>query len=160
MMDFEKDMQIDQGRLDEEWLNQPGLFMRYAKLAAQAKARLDRAKENVKIIRSECIKDAKERLEKPTAQLIEADYRTRTKYIRAKEEAIDAEYSYNILDSAVFALQQRKMALENLVRLLGQEYFAAPSEPKTVGYYKKKKEEVKSKSRARSRKTKRTRTKG
>ena len=44
-----------------------------------------------------------------------------------------AQYELEVMGAAVRALDQKKSALENLVRLQGQNYFAGPSVPRTIG---------------------------
>ena len=137
MSDYKNDISIDPESLDLEWLRHSSTFMQYSELKAEAKRELDRAKEKKKTIRSELILRARKGGPdligcKVTDQTVEAWYRTQEGYIDAVEELADAEYEHNILDGAIFAFQNRKTALENLVKLMLAGYFAAPSEPKDV----------------------------
>ena len=125
--DYASDVIIDKDALDDEWINQPSLFMRYAEAQAESKMELDRAHEAVKVARSEIIRELKNDYPKMTEKVIEAHYRTDERHLDAKEAMIEAEYVYNMLNAAVMAMHQRKMALENLVRLQGQEYFSTPT---------------------------------
>ncbi len=45
---------------------------------------------------------------------------------------IDAQYEYQMAQGAVQAVEQRKSALENLVKLYGQGYFAGPKTPRDI----------------------------
>jgi len=132
-LDFERDLQIDPDALDVEWLEQPGLYMRYCRASAQAQRKFKHAEQNVKVVRSQLIKEAEETLDgKPSAQKIEAYYRDHPRHKEAKEAAIQAEYEANLLQNAVFAFNQRKTSLEELVRLHGMSYFAGPTEPRNL----------------------------
>jgi hypothetical protein len=136
-MNYKDDISIDPESLDLEWLRHSNKFMKYSKLKAEAKRDLDKAKEKKKTIRSQLILEARKGGEnligcKPTDSSVEAWYRTQDEYIEAIEELADAEYEFNILEGAVFAFQNRKTALENLVKLMLAGYFAAPKEPKDV----------------------------
>ena len=131
-LDYEGEIEIDPEALDVEWINQPMLFMKYARNEAEMGEALDKAIENVKIIRSELIKEAHETLPKATGPVVESYYRDHKDHKEAKEAVITAQFNYNIARSAVFAFNQRKVALENLVRLHGQSYFAGPSEPRDL----------------------------
>jgi hypothetical protein len=116
-------------------LKQPQLYRKYAELKADAKLKLNKAHENVKVVRSELVLKAKRGGEellgcKATDPVTEAYYRTHEKYKKAKEEMIQAEYEYNILEGAVWSFQQRKEALENEVKLWAGSYFAGPTEPR------------------------------
>lgn len=131
-LNYEEEIEIDPQALDVEWLDQPRRFLKYSRHEAETKRKLALAHENLKVIRSQLIKEAQEVLAKATAPTIEAYYRDHQKHIEAKQQFIDAEYEANIASSAVFAFQQRKMALENLVRLGGMDYFARPTEPRDL----------------------------
>lgn len=134
--DYEKDLEIDPDFLDAEWLNHPKLFMKYAKESARANAAAKLAEEKVKIIRSELSRDATDDPDrclgkgvKPTVTAIESYYRGQGEHKKAKKEWVDACYYADLLAGAVSAFQARKLALENLVKLHGQNYFASPQEP-------------------------------
>lgn len=137
--DYEEDLAIDSQALDVEWLKQPQLLMKYSIASAQAEKKAKQAHERVKLVRSELIKKAtrnpKKYLDegvKPTAPNIEAFYREHPDHINAKDELIEAEYQAAIIRSAVFAFNQRRVALEELVRLHGMQYFAGPKEPRDL----------------------------
>ena len=50
-------------------------------------------------------------------------------HVKAAQALIDAKYENDIAEGVVKALDQKKSALENLVRLLGVSYFAGPNVP-------------------------------
>lgn len=135
-MSYENDLDIDLEMLEKEWLKQPGLYAKYSQLKAEAKKEMDRAAEKVKTVRSELILKAKKGDKellgfKPTESTIEAWYRTQDAWQEAKQEYIDAEYEYNMMDGAVFAFSQRKSALESLVSLWIGNYYSTPKSPKS-----------------------------
>lgn len=126
--EYELDMEIDLSNLHEEWLKQPMLMTKYSSLHAEAKADADEAHEHVKIVRSELIAKCKQKNPKMTQQQVEAWYRTHKKHRRAKKRQIRAELERDLMYAAVQSIQHRKSALENLVKLHGQEYFSVPSD--------------------------------
>ena len=133
-LNFDADLEIDVDALDEEWLKQPQLFMSYCKAAVLAESAAKKAELNVKTVRSEIIAGAIEQASKagekqPTGVMLEAFYRAHKEHIEAKEEWIEATTEADMLRNAIFAFQQRKTALEQLVLLHGQQYFAGPSVP-------------------------------
>jgi len=67
-----------------------------------------------------------------SAPNIEAFYREHQDHIDAKDELIESEYQAAVIRSAVFAFNQRKVALEELVRLHGMQYFAGPKAPRDL----------------------------
>jgi len=138
-LNYEGDIQIDPDHLDVEWIEQPQVFMKYAEECAHADKTAKRADEKLKTIRSEIILQANECPDimgdgvKPTGQNIEAFYRTRKEYKEAKKEMVLAQHDADIMKNAVSAFHQRRVALENLVRLQAQGYFAGPTEPRDLG---------------------------
>lgn len=124
--EYEDDLEIDPDNLDQEWLNQSSLFMKYAEKAAEAKKAMDEANEKTKVIRSMLIKKCKDEFKKATAQEVEAHYREDKRHKLAKKNQIETEFEYNILNNVVFALHQRKMALENLTKLWIGQYYSDP----------------------------------
>ena len=139
MIDFEKDIQIDEKALDVEWLEQGLLAMRYVKYLTKLKARVRRLEEKKKTIRSELILEANEDPEgtigkkKPNANDIEAYYRSHGDYKEVVEELLDAIEEAEFAELAKNEIcWTRRLALENLVKLHGQMYFAGPSVPRDL----------------------------
>ena len=131
-MDYEKDLQIDQDSLDQEWVYQPQLFFRYAREQVEAKARADAAKERVDVVKAELDGEVRAALQaaggKMTEAMVSAEIIQHHKYRTAMTEYMETAEEAGLLTAAVRAMDQRKSALENLVRLHGQEYFSAPRE--------------------------------
>lgn len=126
------DLKLDPDALDVEWLEQPNLYRRYAKLAAKAIYEAKRAEENMKTVRSEIILELNDLEKKPAAHIMESMYRVDKRYIRAKEDMHKAFYRAEKAEGIAKALYMRRDALENLVVLEGRDYFAGPSEPRNL----------------------------
>jgi hypothetical protein len=127
--DFEI-LAIDQNLLDREWINQPKFFFRYACMLADARKAYEEAKANMKIVAADADQKvrmgASKREEKVTEALVLATVQRRNDYREAEQAVINTKHNVDILDAVVTALEHRKVALENLVRLHGQEYFSSP----------------------------------
>lgn len=123
-------LHIDTNILDREWSYQPRLFFRYAKMLADARQDYEAAKSNLKVVAAELDRGirrkALKREEKLTTQDVTARVQESEEYIAADRTVIAAKHRLDILDAAVTALEHRKQALENLVRLHGQNYFSVP----------------------------------
>lgn len=130
--DYESDLAIDPNFLDAEFLNHSQTFMKYAKESAKANKAAKLAEQNVKVIRSELIEEAKRKGQDKNAATLEAYYRNDDRHKKAKADWIEATFYADLIQNAVFAFQARKLALENLVRLHGQEYFSRPQEPRDL----------------------------
>lgn len=136
-LNYKEDVVIDSESLDVEWLRQPSLYMKYAEELAFCNDRLKRAEQKLKLIRSDLILDAKEgKVEslgaKPSDAACEAYYRTHKDHIEAKENYFQAAQAAEIAYLALQGISAKKVALENLVKLLTSSYFAAPKEPRDL----------------------------
>jgi hypothetical protein len=139
-MNYEEDIRIDEAALDIECIEQARLAMKYGRHWAECRQELQLAEENIKLVRSELIKEANEDPDrhlgsgiKPTAPVVEAYYRNHKRHKAAKTEWIQAQYEANVAEIAYKAITyDKKMALENLVKLHGQQYFAGPSVPRDL----------------------------
>lgn len=138
-LDFKEDIKIDPSILDVEWLMQPQLFMKYAEALATAEKRVDRAKEVLDITKAELDSAVRSDPEpytmsdkKPTEGQISNIIAQQPEFKEKLKAFNDARSEVRILIAAVRAFDQRKVALENLVRLHGQSYFAGPLEPRDL----------------------------
>jgi len=137
-MDYEKDIRIDETALDVEWLDQPRLMMQYARHAADTKRDVDLVKEQLDLTRAELDKEIRSNPEdydisgKITESVISNTIITQPEYKKTAKEYSDAKFEYDVAQAAVRAVDQRKTALENLVKLYGQQYFAGPSVPRNL----------------------------
>jgi hypothetical protein len=136
-IDYDKDVQIDPDALDIEWLSQSALMMRYAKAAAEARRQVDLAKERLDIVKADLDRKIRSNPEefgivKPTESGVANTILLQPAYMAASKEFIDAKYEAEMTRGAVGAIDSRKNALENLVRLFGQLYFAGPKGPRDL----------------------------
>lgn len=131
-LNYEEDMQIDPEALDVESLRQAPLFYKYSRNEAKAKKDFDLAWENVKVIRSQLIKQAADDKSLSNAAKLEAFYRDHPEHVAAKQALIEAEYEYNMASAATKAMYAKKGAIESLIKLALADYFARPSEPRDI----------------------------
>jgi len=136
--EYEQDLAIDPYCLDEEWLRQPGLYMKYSSMAADAQKRRDQLKERLEVIKAEL--DKKIRLtpsnyvtaEKVTETSIAFAILLQPEYKEAANDLTESNYELNMLQSAVRALDHKRSALENEVKLWLGSYFSGPKEPRDI----------------------------
>lgn len=136
-MNYEEDIRIDPNALDVEWLEQPELMRKYAKHAALMEKEKDEAKERLDIVKARIELDIRDNpttynIQKVTEGTIQSVLLLQEGYQEANREFNDAKYEYNVAVAAVRAFDQRKTALENLVRLLSASYFAGPQVPRDL----------------------------
>ncbi len=137
-MNYEKDIQIDQDALDVEWLEQPKLMMRYARIEAEAEREYNEAKMNLDLVKAQIDKRVRTDpdrfgIAKITETAVTGAILMTDDYKNAHQALNEALFNWNVAKGAVRAFHQRKDALENLVRLHGQQYFAGPSVPRDLG---------------------------
>ena len=148
-MNYKKDMEIDESGLDVEWLDQTSLAFKYGKNWAEKQRDLEMAQEEIKLIRSELIEEATGDPEKylgaeikSTVSIVEAYYRNHKRHKDQKDKIVQLQFEANV---ALIAKTEvgvtRKKALENLVTLHGQQYFAGPSIPRDLKVLKAQKVE-------------------
>lgn len=123
---------IDEGSLDEEWIDQPKRYLEYATQLADAKDALERAKASLDVTEAEVEFEIREHpvkhgLKQPIregaiklAVLLHARTKDGLKKVNR------CKHRVNVLDAIVTALEHRKRALEKLVDLHGQGYFSKP----------------------------------
>jgi len=134
MNSLKQDLVIDEFNLVEEWLNQAELFNSYAEEKTEADKKLGKAKEELEVISAELKQDIARTpkdygiIVKPTVQLIDAVVIQDKDYVRQRGLIIDLIYERDMCSNAVKAIDIKKSALENIVKLHGQNYFATPSE--------------------------------
>jgi len=144
-MDFEKDINIDEQALDVECLEQPRITLQYAKWVADMERKKDRAKERVDVVKAELDKDIRNNpdkygLAKITEGAVQNTIILQPEYREAQEAYIEAKHESDIAKAAMRAVDTKKTALENLVKLFGLSYFAGPSAPRNLAEERAKKQ--------------------
>ena len=140
MMNYTKDIRISEDNLDVEWLEQAALAVKWGLYFNELDDEVTRATENVKVVYSELTLKINTFPEqylgdsiKPTDEKVKAAAYAHADHLAAKErwmkalkEKADAEIVYKEISYT------RKSALENLVTLHGQNYFAGPRMPRDL----------------------------
>lgn len=145
-MNYQDEMHIDENMLDMEILDQPELMVKYSTLLAEAKQERDLAKEALDLLKAEIDRDIrndpdKYELPKITEPVVSGAILMQDEYQEALKILHDANFEVNVLQGVVYAVDARKSALENLVKLHGQEYFAGPAVPHDLSELRKEKQE-------------------
>ena len=138
-MNYEKDIQIDETSLDLEWLSQAPLMMKYTRHAAMTKQLADVQKEKLDFIKAELDKEIRLEPEKfdiikITESVVLNSIIIHPRYTDENKKYIETRFEAEVARGAVAAIEQRKTALENLVKLHGQQYFAGPKVPRDLSW--------------------------
>ncbi len=137
-LNFSEDLAIDLDDLHEEFRKHAGTRYKYACELSDLEKTVRKAEEKLKVTRSilrkEVWKDPEGTCDKKKAtdKDVEAYYRTHEDHIEAKNKLIDAKHNLSMAWNAVHAFDDRKIALENEVKLHGRAYFATPREEREV----------------------------
>ncbi len=134
---FQSHIKINPEALDVEWLQQPQLFALYSEMEADAKAHIDSLKLDIDIYKADLDLDIRRDpekfgLEKTTEATILNAVTADKGLARLSHKLNRARHEASIFQAAVRALDHRKAALENLVRLHGSQWFAGPSAPRDL----------------------------
>lgn len=130
-LDYADDISVDRDNLDLEWLEQPTLIFKYAEAVANAKSEYEHMKRKEAVVRAEIALDARESpenydLEKVTEATIKEAVECSEEVCELYADLIRKQHEVAILQGAAKAIDVKKSALENLVRLHGQNYFSTP----------------------------------
>ena len=132
MDDYKKDLSIEPDALDIEWLEQPRLYMKWAEMSAKADDRAKLSKEALEVTDAKIDNEIRSSGEKVTENQIKARIASDERHQKALQDYNDALYKSNLYSSAVKAMEHRKAALENMVRLMIGQYFAGPKDPRDL----------------------------
>lgn len=133
---MESILEIDEFNLEKEWTRQPKLFFEWAKTAADARLAMDEAKAAVEVAKAEADSEVRANPQrygidgKMTERMVEAAVVQMDTYVEALKKYGEARNRYEVLSALVSALEQRKTALENLVKLHLASYYSEPRAPK------------------------------
>jgi hypothetical protein len=150
-LNYEDDINIDEGALDVEWLEHSRLMFKYCEMTAEAHRKMDLSKENVDFTKARLDKeiradpDAYGVVAGPrgiTESAIFAAIAAHDEYRDANQKFLDCRYEYEVAQGAVKAFEHRKSALENLVRLHGVSYFAGPQVPRNLAEERQARDKV------------------
>ena len=128
--DFDNDVAIDLDDLHMEWAKHAGKRKKYADEISYLDKVVKKSHEKVKVTRSRLIRETKENpeLKLTSDSLREAYYREHEDHQKARKEQIDAEYELSMAWNALNAMDDRKYALQDEVKLWIRNYFATPRE--------------------------------
>jgi len=136
-LNYEEDVKINPDALDVEWLKQAELMKKYAIHAADTKKEMDEVKERLDITKARIemnIRTEPEKygLSKITEGAIQSTILLQDEYQNLAHEYTSAKYENDVAIAVVRAIDQKKTALENLVKLLAASYFASPQSPRDL----------------------------
>lgn len=132
-LDYEKDLEIDPENLDVEWVEQPSLYMMYAKAFSDACKTRDFAKERRDIYKAKFADSLRKTQDKISEARIESEVSKDKEYLDLQKKRLNAEYEVSLLQGALYALDHKKRALEKLVDLSNREYFSSPKLGRNLG---------------------------
>ena len=136
---YKDDLEIDHNNLDIEFIEQPTKFAYYAEQTANAKLVFEKSKERFEVAKAMAELRIRSELElengkKPTESVVAAHLVLDDNFSKARQEHNDDAHTYNLISISVKAFEHRKVSLENLVKLLGMNYFSSPEAPRDIDH--------------------------
>jgi len=128
------DLEIDRNRLDDEWVDQPKLYKNAAENTANARLEYNRAKAELEIAKAEIDREVRKNperfgLSKVTETTVASAVSLHPRCKEAMDALITMKHELDVAEALVSALDHRKKALEDLVKLFLADYFAKPRAP-------------------------------
>jgi hypothetical protein len=149
---YGEEIGIQEDALDIESLEQAPLFLKYARAEADAQLDMDESKARFEAVKAEVELEIRENPseyrfpfdKKGNPDIKEstilANVKLDPRVQEAEKEFNEARHEYYVLKAAVRAFDKRCDAIDNLIRLHGQSYFAGPKEPRNLRRERRKKE--------------------
>ena len=131
MSDYMEEIKINKHRLEEEIINQPGLYIKWAEKSARAMVNRIELEKKEKLVRAELDRKYRTRLEqigeKVTENKIDASIRMDDEYKAINEKLFEAIEEEAIMIDVKWAFQQRKTSLELLQEGIINGIYADPA---------------------------------
>ena len=126
---------LDPNRLDMEWGLQARFYRREAEKLADLRKKLEEAKADRDVALAEMGQKVRSNpavygLEKATVDAVKEVVAIKTR--KDEQKVIEAQHAYDVQRALVDAIDHRKAALENLVKLRLAAYYADPQMPRGV----------------------------
>jgi len=140
MADRMNDFRIDKLNLDMECIRQAELYKEYSDNLASAVFNKDKCKEELAVLKAEV--DSEIRADpseygfesvRPTETAIINAVIQDSRVVKKTEEYLESCYQVNVLEGSKWAMEQKKTALELIVKLYVSGYWADPHVSKTDG---------------------------
>ncbi len=128
-------LEIDEFKLDEEWMGQAKLRREWGEKHADAIFEMDEAKSKLAVVEAELGREMRNDPEefdlgkKATEAAIKGTIPLHSKHQVATRNLNEAKHAAKILEAAVEGIEHRKRALEKLVDLHGRDYFGDKPRP-------------------------------
>lgn len=124
---YEFDTTIDKHNLEDEWEKQAELYEKYAKAANNYYDAYNTLKQHYSVKRAEeemLVRIGKKDIGcKITDKALSAYLDQETELVELNKEVAKAKYEYEMYNSAVFAMEHKKRALEYLTKLTLNNYY-------------------------------------
>lgn len=161
-LNIERDRHPDPDALDVDWLEQPNLFYKYSDALNDAieerntqKLEVEWQKEKLETTKAQIELDIRNKpedygLEKVTEGSIKAALLTDETYLTAlatyydaRKELNDLQNQVNRLTTQTNTMMEKKVALQELSKLLAQQYFCTPTVPRELTKEHQKRQDYK-----------------
>jgi len=128
------DFQINTDDMVGEWTSQPRLVYKYNMKLSAAKKAVEELENNLAVVKAKKEKEIRNNPEKyglikTTDAAVSTAVTCDAEVVETRKEVTEARYKESVLWAACRALENKKTALENIVRMQGREMFSEPKAP-------------------------------
>lgn len=137
-LDYKSDIAIDQFALDYELIRQASLYQKYSELYANAAYERDRLKEKVEQVKADVALDVRQNFAewgfttKPTDAAVKETVAASERVEDAIKQSLESTRRANKMYGIKCSFDNKKSALESMVRLYVSGYFGTPKGGKEV----------------------------
>lgn len=127
------DFEIDANNIKRQWINQPSLVYQYSKAAEDAREKLTTTKNKLEVMKAEKELEIRRSdpsrygLEKFTESVISTLIQTDEDVIKYGSKIVKLQHDHGVAQAACRALDHKKSALQDVVRLNLMERFGTPT---------------------------------
>lgn len=131
-MSVKDDVAVDKYALDIEWEKQPTLYQMYLDQAVELRKEVTECQKQLDLVEAKLSLDIKKNpslygLDKVVESSVQAVLILHPDRQKAYDDLIQRQYEKNLIDDVVKALEHKKSALEELVRLYLSGYYSRPT---------------------------------
>src|SRR4030066_592112 len=139
-MNYQEAVAIDPDKLDEEIFGQPGLYMRFAELYAEAERERELLRRRLDILEAELDKEVRvspkkfklDGIKTITEVIVKNTIQRQLDVQKINKKLINCNFELKLLSSAITALDHKKRMLEKAVDLYNGQYFTPSKTPHQI----------------------------
>jgi len=136
-LDFNRDVEIDEHDIMRVNTDHPRLYKQWNDAYAESRQIKSRKKQRLSILKAQVALEIKNDplrfgIDKATDKMVDICINNDGRIIKAERELIDAQYDEDVLSGAVEAFSHRKDSINNITKLVLNDWHSYPRDPAKV----------------------------